>query len=207
MIDRQRSEVFDGGTELKLWIQMQPAIPAVERRGCLPHPHTAVTIALVSAVLPVSVMFVCMGNICRSPMAAAVLRSELERSGVRHVTVSSAGTGGWHVGDPADRRARTVLERRGYQTDHQAQQFRSSWFEEYQLVVAMDRDNLRDLQRMAPTQSHAEGIRLMLEFDQDADGLDVPDPYYGGSDDFEQVLTQIESACRGLVSHLQTPSI
>ncbi len=184
---------------------MPIAISGGERRGCLPHPFVTVTITPVSDVPPVKVMFVGMGNICRSPMAAAVLRSELERSGLQHVTVSSSGTGDWHVGDPADRRARTALERRGYPTDHQAQQFRSSWFEEYELVVAMDRDNLRDLQRMAPTQSQAQGIRLMLEFDQDADGLDVPDPYYGGSDDFEQVLTQIEGACRGLVSHLQTP--
>ena len=136
-------------------------------------------------------------------MAEAVLRSELEASGIDHVRVSSAGTGGWHVGDQPDRRARAALQRRGYSTEHHAQQFRPEWFEEYELVVAMDRDNVRNLQRMAPTRMHSQNIRLMLEFDADADGLDVPDPYYGGSDDFDLVLTQIEKACRGLVSHFQ----
>jgi protein-tyrosine phosphatase len=151
----------------------------------------------------VHVIFVCMGNICRSPMAAAVLRHELEQAGLQHVVVSSAGTGGWHVGDPADRRTRSALQRRGYETDHVAQQFASDWFANDQLVVAMDRDNLRDLRRMAPTREHADGIRLMLQFDPDAESLDVPDPYYGAASDFDSVLDQIERACRGLVAHLQ----
>lgn len=150
-----------------------------------------------------SVIFVCMGNICRSPMAASVLRHELERSGMSGVTVSSAGTGGWHVGDPADRRAQAALSRRGYSTEHAAQQFQPTWFDDYDLVVAMDRDNKRELRRFAPTRAHADTVRLMLEFDPDAETVDIPDPYYGASSDFDLVLDQLEPACRGLASHLR----
>ena len=139
-------------------------------------------------------------------MAANVLATQLERAGVSHVSVSSAGTGSWHVGDPADRRAQKALERSGYPTGHVAQQFRPEWFDDYDLIVAMDRDNVRELRRMAPTRAHADGVRLMLEFDPDAESLDVPDPYYGSSTDFDDVLVQLEGACRGLMSHLQTPS-
>jgi protein-tyrosine phosphatase len=151
-----------------------------------------------------NVIFVCMGNICRSPMAAAVLRHELERAGIHDVRVNSAGTGGWHVGDPADRRAQSALSQRGYPSDHRAQQFQPDWFDDYQLVVALDRDNQRDLRRMAPSRLQADNVRLLLEFDPDAESLDVPDPYYGASGDFDAVLDQIEQACRGLVVHLQT---
>jgi len=139
-------------------------------------------------------------------MAASVFGSELEKAGLTHIQVSSAGTGGWHVGDPADRRAQAALARRGYRTEHQAQQFDSGWFDEYDLVVAMDRDNLRDLRRLAPSRSRADALRLMLEFDPEAESLDVPDPYYGSASDFDQVLDLLEPACRGLVTHLQAPS-
>jgi protein-tyrosine phosphatase len=150
-----------------------------------------------------NVIFVCMGNICRSPMAAAVLRHDLAQAGLDDIRVSSAGTGGWHVGDPLDRRAGAALAQRGYSTDHQAQQFQPDWFMEYALVVALDRENQRDLRRMAPSRVLAENVRLLLEFDPEAESVDVPDPYYGASGDFEAVLDQIEHACRGLVVHLQ----
>lgn len=153
-------------------------------------------------------LFVCMGNICRSPMAALVLRQQLEQAGLDDVTVASAGTGGWHVGDPADRRAQAALRRRGYPIDHEAQQFRPEWFDAFDLVVAMDRDNQRDLRRLAPTRAKGDAVRLMLEFDPLAESVDVPDPYYGGADEFDGVLAQIESACEGLLSQLApaTPS-
>jgi protein-tyrosine phosphatase len=150
----------------------------------------------------VNVIFVCMGNICRSPMAEAVLRHELEQAGLGHVTVHSAGTGNWHVGDPMDRRARAALGRSGYPADHVARQFEPGFFDQYQLVVALDRDNQRDLRRMAPTRPHADNVRLLLEFDPDAEELDVPDPYYGASSEFDDVLRQIEQACRGLAVEL-----
>jgi protein-tyrosine phosphatase len=153
------------------------------------------------------IIVVCMGNICRSPMAAAVLRHELEQAGLSHVQVSSAGTGGWHVGDPADRRARAALERRGYPTEHEARQFEPHWFDEHDLVIAMDRSNVRELRRVAPSRQHVERIRLLLEFDPDAESLDIPDPYYGGASEFDDVLAQLESACRGLVDHLKQDAL
>ena len=110
------------------------------------------------------------------------------------------------MGDPADRRARAALSRRGYAADHAAQQFQAGWFEDYDLVVAMDRDNLRDLRRLAPSREHAETVRLMRDFDPDAESVDVPDPYYGASADFDLVLDQLEPACRGLVAHLRQSS-
>lgn len=143
-------------------------------------------------------------------MAASVLRSELEKADLTNIEVSSAGTGGWHVGDPADRRAQAALAARGYSTEHRAQQFQSGWFDEYDLVIAMDRDNVKDLRRLAPNRSRAHPLRLMLEFDPDAESVDVPDPYYGSASDFDEVLDLLEPACRGLVTHLrasfQTPS-
>lgn len=167
--------------------------------------RAGVTIAPVS---PNSVIFVCMGNICRSPMAALVFRHQLALAGRDSVTVESAGTGGWHVGDPADRRAQAALRRRGYPTEHLAQQFQPEWFDAFDLVVAMDRDNQRDLRRLAPTRAQGDAVRLILEFDPLAESPDVPDPYYGGADEFDGVLTQIESSCLGLLSHLTatTPS-
>jgi protein-tyrosine phosphatase len=140
-------------------------------------------------------------------MAALVLGHELRLAGQDGITVASAGTGGWHVGDPADRRAQAALRRRGYPTEHRAQQFRPEWFDAYDLVIAMDRDNQRDLRRLAPSRTTGDAVRLMLEFDPEAEGLDVPDPYYGGAADFDDVLGQIESACRGLFAHLTSPPV
>lgn len=154
-------------------------------------------------VVPYRVIFVCMGNICRSPMAELVLRDQLRQSGLHDtVVVDSAGTGGWHVGDPADRRARAALERRGYPTAHQARQFEPEWFEARDLVVALDRDNVRDLRRVAPSRRHADDIRLLKEFDPDAESVDVPDPYYGDAAGFDVVLLEIEQACAALTVHL-----
>ena len=155
----------------------------------------------------VNVIFVCMGNICRSPMAEVVLRHELEQAGLDHVTVHSAGTGNWHVGDPLDRRAKAALARSGYPTDHVARQFEPEWFDQYHLVVALDRDNQRDLRRLAPTRLHADNVRLLLEFDPDAEELDVPDPYYGAASEFDDVLAQIEQACRGLTLQLSSDAL
>ena len=149
------------------------------------------------------VIFVCMGNICRSPMAEVVLRHQLAGRGLADlVTVDSAGTGGWHIGDPADRRARAALEKRGYASAHSARQFDPLWFADRDLVLALDHENLRDLKRLAPTRDQASAVRRLREFDPDAEAVDVADPYYGDAQGFEEVLDQIESACAGLVDHL-----
>jgi len=138
-------------------------------------------------------------------MAELVFRQQLAQSGLADtVVVDSAGTGDWHVGDPADRRARAALERRGYPTDHTAKQFQPAWFAERDLVVALDRDNLQQLKKVAPTRADGAAIRLLREFDVAAEAVDVPDPYYGDAAGFDDVLDLIELSCAGLVEHLQT---
>jgi len=137
-------------------------------------------------------------------MAEAVLRAKLAEAGLSDcIDVDSAGTGRWHVGEPADRRTRQALLRRGYPDDHVARVFEPQWFDERDLVVALDLDNRRTLRRMAPNRDAAEAIRLLSEFDPDADSLEVPDPYYGGAGDFDLALDQVEAACDGLVDHLR----
>lgn len=154
------------------------------------------------------ICLVCLGNICRSPMAAAVLESRLDKAGLAdRVTVDSAGTGSWHIDEPADPRALGALRERGYDgTAHRARQFIAEWFEDYDLVLAMDRDNFADLRRLAPDDKAREKIQLMRSYDPSAKAtgeLDVPDPYYGGADGFAHVLNQVERAADGLVDALQ----
>lgn len=154
------------------------------------------------------ICLVCLGNICRSPMAAAVLESRLDKAGLTdRVTVGSAGTGSWHIDEPADPRALGALRERGYDgTAHRARQFVAEWFEDYDLVLAMDRDNFAELHRLAPDDTAREKIQLMRSYDPSAKAtgeLDVPDPYYGGADGFAHVLNQVERAADGLVDALQ----
>jgi protein-tyrosine phosphatase len=149
------------------------------------------------------ICFVCLGNICRSPIAEAVMRSLLAESGLAdRVEVSSAGTGDWHIGQGADDRALAVLARHGYDgSAHRAQQFLSDAITQHDLVIAMDKSNLSALRRMAHGDDR-DKLRLLREFDPDATGTDVPDPYYGGDDGFDEVLAMVEAACRGLLDHL-----
>lgn len=151
-----------------------------------------------------SVLFVCLGNICRSPTAEGVMRHLLAEQGLTgEVMVDSAGTGAYHVGEPADPRMRQAAARRGYRLDSLARQVVPADFERFSLVVAMDRDNLRDLETLAGGASHDRAELHLLSAFLPADGpLDVPDPYYGGERGFEEVLDLIEVACPPLLDHL-----
>jgi protein-tyrosine phosphatase len=154
---------------------------------------------------PYRVVFVCLGNICRSPMAEVVLRSKLAAAGLGdRVQVASAGTGDWHIGEGADPRTLTALTARGYDAGgHRARQFDAGWFDDYDLVLALDRRNLADLRATAPMHRRGD-VRLLRSFDPDAGtDLDVPDPYYGGDDGFDVVLGVVERACTGLLEHLR----
>ncbi|UUU41022.1 low molecular weight protein-tyrosine-phosphatase [Streptomyces sp. NBC_00162] len=147
------------------------------------------------------VCFVCTGNICRSPMAEAVFRAHVAEAGLDAlVEVDSAGTGGWHEGDGADPRTVSVLEAAGYEQDHRARQFRASWFDHLDLVIALDAGHLRDLRALAPTAHDAAKVRLLRSYDPaPAAETDVPDPYYGSLDGFEECLELVEAASPGLL--------
>lgn len=151
---------------------------------------------------PYRICLVCLGNICRSPMAEVVLRDVLERRGLGDVVVvDSAGTGGWHVGEPMDERAAATLAAAGYDgSRHRARRFEPEWFAERDLVLAMDRENLRTLRRLAPPEG--ADVRLFRSFDPDApEDAEVPDPYYGGREGFVRVLEMIEAAAEGVAEH------
>ncbi|CAM5457570.1 low molecular weight protein-tyrosine-phosphatase [Streptomyces tanashiensis] len=148
------------------------------------------------------VCFVCTGNICRSPMAEHVFRRRVEEAGLDGlVVVDSAGTGGWHEGDGADPRTVSVLDENGYTSEHTARRFRSSWFPALDLVIALDEGHLRELRELARTPDEAARIRLLRSYDPAAGaGLDVPDPYYGGREEFEECLEMVEAASEGLLA-------
>jgi protein-tyrosine phosphatase len=146
-----------------------------------------------------SILFVCTGNICRSPTAEGVFRRLCEAAGME-LRIESAGLGDWHVGHPPDERAQQHASKRGYDLSAQrARQVRLKDFDEFDLILAMDRGHLRAMQQMAPPRHHAK-IRLFV-----ADA-DVPDPYYGGPDGFERVLDLVEARCRSLLAELKTPT-
>jgi len=152
-----------------------------------------------------NVLMVCMGNICRSPTAEGVLRARLARAGLgSRVRVDSAGTHGYHVGDPPDARARKHALARGVDLGSlRARAVQEADFDQFQLILAMDDDNLGELERMRPS-AHPNQPRLLLSFaSRFAGQREVPDPYYGGPEGFERVLDLVEDACDGVVEHLR----
>ena len=154
----------------------------------------------MSAGHAIRVVFVCTGNICRSPTAEAVLRAQVLEAGLQDdIAVSSAGLAGWHVGADADSRSLRALRARGYDLDHSARQFRTHWFDEHELFVALDTGHLAELRSLGP---HAE-VRLLREWDPLGNGS-VPDPYNEGPEGFETVLDMIERSCAGLLAELRT---
>ena len=153
------------------------------------------------------ILFVCLGNICRSPTAEVVFRAVAQRDAPDLVLeIDSAGTAGYHVGELPDQRTRQAAARRGYDMSAlRARVVEADDFEHFDLILAMDRENLRALERRAPAHAR-ERIRLFLEFAPEAGIGEVPDPYYGGPNGFEDVLDLIEAASRGLLEHLRRQS-
>jgi protein-tyrosine phosphatase len=149
-----------------------------------------------------SVLFVCMGNICRSPLAEGVFLHLLRERGLEdRFTVDSAGTGGWHVGNPPDPRSLAVARKYGIDLPSRARQIHIDDWEKFDLIIVMDNDNLSDcLDAGAPKAK----IRHLRSFDSELNGsnLPVPDPYYGGEDGFETVYQMVHAACSGLLDDL-----
>ena len=153
---------------------------------------------------PVRVLFVCLGNICRSPAAEGVFLHLIEQEGLQDCfEVDSAGTGGLHVGHPADSRMRAAAERRGIKLLSRARQISAEDLQHYDWILTMDADNLRNVRRLDPSgQSHGR-IAPLTNHCQVLQASEVPDPYYGGEQGFEHVLDLLEDACAGLLSQLR----
>lgn len=152
----------------------------------------------------VAVLFVCLGNICRSPTAHAVFRKMVKDEGLdKLIEIDSAGTGAWHVGNPPDKRATQVAEGKGIQMrDLRARQVDFGDFYQYDYILAMDNSNYRNLFEMALPE-HREKIQMFLSFTKDFSETEVPDPYYGGPEGFDHVFAMVDSASRGLLEDIK----
>jgi protein-tyrosine phosphatase len=169
------------------------------------QPDTARNKDLQNASQCIRVLFICMGNICRSPSAEAVFKHYVAQAGLQDVIYSdSAGTHDYHIGEPPDARARAAAQRRGYDLESlRARHMSARDFATFDLVLAMDEHNLNALQRDCPPE-HRHKLRLFLEFGSKLDVREVPDPYYGGPQGFESVLDLVEDAAQGLLRHIRT---
>jgi protein-tyrosine phosphatase len=153
----------------------------------------------------VRVLFVCLGNICRSPTAEGVMRALVSDAGLEdRIELDSAGTGAWHIDEPPDARATNAAHERGIVLAGRARQVEREDFAEFDLIVAMDRSNLADLRRIAPDDAARAKLRLLRDYDPSSDGeLDVPDPYHGGSRGFDDVFDLVQRSCVALLAELR----
>ena len=151
------------------------------------------------------ILFVCLGNICRSPAAEAVFKDMVKKSGMDgQFEIDSAGTGAWHAGEPADERMQKHAGMRGYRLDSISRPFEpDADFDRFGLIVGMDEENVGKLKEFARNKEDLKKIQKMTDFRQEWDYDDVPDPYYAGDDGFELVLDLLEDSCAGLLKHVQ----
>jgi protein-tyrosine phosphatase len=159
----------------------------------------------MNAMKEISVLFVCMGNICRSPTAEGVFRHLARETGMYdRLVIDSAGTHDYHVGEAPDRRAQEAARRRGYDLSGlRGRQVSDRDFHEFDYILAMDRENLASLKRFCPPE-HQHKVRLYLSFSGSFPNLEVPDPYYGGHQGFDRVLDMVEDAAAGLLEEIRT---
>lgn len=156
----------------------------------------------------VQVCFVCLGNICRSPLAEGVFKSLVEREGLESkIFVSSAGVGDWHIGELPDARMMQTARKNGLQLTSRARQFQAEDFHNTDLILAMDESNLSALEQMSPSLDAREKLRLFRSFDQENRGdLNVPDPYYGGAGGFDHVFEIVQRTCPGVLQFIKDRS-
>jgi len=152
----------------------------------------------------IEVRFVCLGNICRSPLAQGVFEKLVAKEGLENkILVSSAGTGNWHIGSPPDERMQMTANKYGVQLNSRGQQFQSPDFQDLDLILAMDHSNLAGLEQICHDPAQMKKLRLFRSFDPEANGdLDVPDPYYGGGKGFETVYRIVERTCPNILEFL-----
>jgi len=151
-----------------------------------------------------SVLFVCLGNICRSPSAEAVFRKLVEDKGLAEgYNIDSAGIIGAHAGEKADSRMRAIAARRGYCLTSISRQIKRSDFEKFDIILGMDQQNIRDLNSLARTDAERAKIHLLSDFCKKGNPTSVPDPYYGGEEGFELVIDLLEDACAELLDYLE----
>jgi protein-tyrosine phosphatase len=151
------------------------------------------------------ILFVCMGNICRSPAADGIMVHMVQEAGLSdEITIDSAGTGGWHAGQPADRRMRAHAKARGYDLPSIARQVEPNDFVDFDLILVMDQQNQRDIREFAPKRELMAKVRQFCDYAKDRPEHEVPDPYYGGDAGFEQVLDIVENGCKHLLEEIQS---
>lgn len=154
---------------------------------------------------PIKVLFVCMGNICRSPSGEAVMNAYIKNEGLSDkIICDSAGTIAYHAGEPADSRMQQHANRRNYHLTSISRKINQPDFEEFDYIIAMDQDNLHDINKLATFTGHESKVSLMTDYCSNDNPGYVPDPYYGGAAGFEQVLDLLEDACGGLLNHIRT---
>jgi protein-tyrosine phosphatase len=158
-----------------------------------------------TAAAPLRLCFVCLGNICRSPTAEGIMRAIVRQAGLEsRIEVESAGTGTWHLGERADRRARATAAARGVTLDGLAQHFTRDDFDRFDYVLAVDDRVRSELLSLARADEERDKVRLLRSFDAASPaGAGVPDPYYGGQDGFDEVFDICDAGCRGLLAHLR----
>lgn len=153
--------------------------------------------------MPYKLLFVCLGNICRSPSAENIMEHLVNQAGLsKEIICDSAGTSSYHIGSPPDRRMSAAAERRGIQLVGEARQFQKSDFEKFDLILAMDRENYRDILAIDRSGQHQDKVKLMCDFCTRHDLKEVPDPYYGGTEGFNQVIDLLLDACEGLLNYI-----
>ncbi|MEO0802455.1 MAG: low molecular weight protein-tyrosine-phosphatase [Cyanobacteria bacterium J06642_2] len=148
-------------------------------------------------------LFVCLGNICRSPTAENVMRYLVEEAGLSdRITCDSAGTSSYHIGSPPDRRMQQAARAKGMTLTGEARQFRAEDLEAFDLILAMDRQNYRDILRLDPEGRYADKVKMMCDYCTEYPDREVPDPYYGGGDGFRYVVELLQDACSGLLREM-----
>ncbi len=150
-------------------------------------------------------LFVCLGNICRSPSAENIMRYLSEQEGLsEQIICDSAGTSSYHIGSSPDARMQSAAAKRGIQLMGEARQFEKSDFEAFDLILAMDRENYRNILRLDPQGRYQHKVKMMCDYATHHQEKDVPDPYYGGVEGFEQVIDLLLDACEGLLTEIKT---